>query len=150
MVRIGVYNMMTAMIMMMIRKMLMTKMMNMVMISTSSFSELEIEAFPGVVHVRVAECDVVHGVVADRTNHLMMMMRTAIGNVDDCDNEYADYDNSNQSLALILCKGMMLIMTNMMPMTIMSMTVMSMLMLIIYNDDDDDDTILQYRPVRCH
>ena len=69
MVRIGVYNMMMAMIMMMIR-MMMTNMMNMVMISTSSFSELQIEAFPGVVHVRVAECDVVHGVVADRTNHL--------------------------------------------------------------------------------
>ena len=115
---------------------MMTKMMNRVMISTSSFSELEIEAFPGVVHVRVAECDVVHGVVADRTNHLMMMMRTAIGNVDDYDNEYADYDNSNQSL--ILWKGMMLIMTNMMPMTMMSMTVMSMLIMIIYNDDDED------------
>ena len=56
-----------------------------------------------------------------------------------CDNEYADYDNSNQSL--ILWKGMMLIMTNMMPMTMMSMTVMSMLIMIIYNDDDDEDTV---------
>ena len=61
--------------------MVMTNMMNMVMTFTSSFSELEIEAFPGVVHIRVSECDVVHCVVADRTNHLMMMMRTTIGNV---------------------------------------------------------------------
>ena len=40
------------------------------MMSTSCFSELEVEALPSVVHVGVAEGDVVHGVVADGANHL--------------------------------------------------------------------------------
>ena len=47
--------------------MIMTMMM---MIFTSSFSELEIESLPRVVHIGVSEGDVVHGVVANRTNHL--------------------------------------------------------------------------------
>ena len=38
--------------------------------STSCFSELEVEALPSVVHVGVAEGDVVDGVVADGANHL--------------------------------------------------------------------------------
>ena len=42
----------------------------MMMMSTSCFSELEVEALPSVVHVGVAEGDVVHGVVADGANHL--------------------------------------------------------------------------------
>ena len=42
----------------------------MMMMSTSCFSELEVEALPSVVHVGVAEGDVVDGVVADGANHL--------------------------------------------------------------------------------
>ena len=71
-VHIGVLNMIMATLVMMIRmRMMMTMtMMMMTMISTSSFSELKIKSLPGVVHIRVSEGDVVHGVVANRTNHL--------------------------------------------------------------------------------
>ena len=48
----------------------MVKTKTMMMMSTSCFSELEVEALPSVVHVGVAEGDVVHGVVADGANHL--------------------------------------------------------------------------------
>ena len=43
---------------------------SMMMMSTSCFSELEVEALPSVVHVGVPEGDVVDGVVADGANHL--------------------------------------------------------------------------------